>query len=431
MAALTLSDNRALREQRYAAIRAAQMIAGKPHPTSEERAHFDQLMREADAFKAEYELLESRDMYDLRNGGFDTFQRAGSIPREDPDHRAAFRSYLRLGTSEMPSEQRALLQREYRDMGTGGQGAYPGATSGFFVPAGFQHRIEEAMKYVGPMLNGGEGMPQIIDTDTGAPLPFPAADDTAQVGEQVGENQPVSSQDVNITQVMLGSFKYSSKLVKASLELMLDSAFDIETWLIGEFSRRLARILNAKLTNGVGTTEPYGIVTATVAGGNIVQAVGSSTNTGGNEGPNTIGSDDLTNLEHAVDPFYRSAGARYMLHDSTLKAIKKVKDKMGKPLWQESTRDGSPATINGFRYVINNDLDTLQTNPSSPVSVRRTVIFGDLSKYVVRRVRQMSLLRLNERFADQGQVGFLSFARFDGASTDIGHRALAVLENSY
>ena len=273
------------------------------------------------------------------------------------------------------------------------------------------------------------GFPRILDTSTGNILPYPQSDDTSNVGELIGENQQVTTQDLNLSSTNFGAYKFSSKLVKISLELMQDSAFDLEEFLIETFATRLGRILNTKLTTGAGTTEPLGILTAVTTGGNIVQAVGASSNDGVS-GANTIGSDDLTNLEHAVDPLYRM-NAKYMLHNSTLKALKKVKDKYGRPLWQESTRDGSPSTINGCEYCINNDLDHLQANVSSPPVVKKTVIFGALEKYIVRRVKQLSVLRLSERFADFGQVAFLGFARYNGASIDVGHRALALLENSY
>jgi HK97 family phage major capsid protein len=349
--------------------------------------------------------------------------------RESKEHREAFQSYLRLGGAEMRADQRALLA-EHRDMGTGGQGAFPGATAGFFVPVGFFNDVEDALKYYGPMLNGGEGMPFLLDTDTGQPLPYPAADDTLQVGEQLNENSAVTTQDVNLQMVMFGAWKYSTKLVKVSLELLQDSAFDVEAFLSTEFGRRLGRIVNTKVTIGTGSGEPMGIVPAIVGGGNVCQAVGSYANDGVGLG-NSIGSDDLVSLEHQVDPVYRLRG-RYMMNDSVLKRLKQIKDKFGRPLlWQEGTREGSPATVNGYPYCINNDMDQLQTVASSPVVTRRTMVFGDLSKHVIRRVKQLSVLRLSERFADFGQVAFIGFARYDANSLDIGHRAQAILENVF
>jgi len=419
----------------------ARSLARGGFPSFSDWKRFDGLVTEIADLNEEIEEIEGATMSKLEVRGkqygapplgpppHDSLGYSGSESQETKEFRAAFQSYLRLGGAEMRAEQRALLA-EHRDMGTGGMGAYPGATAGFFVPVGFVKEVEDALKYYGPMLDGGEGMPFLLDTDTGQPLPYPAADDTSQVGEQINENAPVTTQDVNLQMVMFGAWKYSTKLVKVSIELLQDSAFDIESFLATEFGRRLGRIVNTKTTIGVGTVEPFGIVPAIVAGGNIVTAVGCFSNDGVG-GANTIGSDDLTNLEHAVDPVYRPRG-RYMMNDATLKALKKVKDKFGRPLlWQEGTREGSPATVNGYPYLINNDMDELQTVPSSPTVTRRTMIFGDLSKHAIRRVKQLSVLRLSERFADFGQVAFLGFARYDSNSLDIGHRAQALLQNVF
>jgi len=428
---MQVAESRRLREERGELLRNARALASQGSLSHTEQREFDRLMDEAGQLNNRIAEIEGGSMntrgsmYEFR-GGQPSGGYTSAAREEKKEHRNAFQAYLRVGGAELSAEHRSLLA-EHRDMGTGGQGAYPGATTGFFVPVGFVQDVEDALKYYGPMLNGGPGMPTIMETDTGQPLPFPAADDTSQVGEQIGEGQQVTTADVTIEQVMFGAWKYSTKLVKVSLELLQDSAFDIEKFLVTEFGRRLGRIVNTLTTVGVGTTQPLGIVTAIVNGGNIVNAVGSISNDGSG-GLNTIGSDDFTNLEHAVDPVYRP-GARYMMHDSTLKAVKKVKDKYGRPLWMESTRDGSPATINGYEYAINNDMDQLQSQLSSPPVNRRTVIFGDLSKHVIRRVRQLSVLRLSERFADFGQVAFIGFGRYDSNSLDIGHRAQAILEN--
>jgi len=226
----------------------------------------------------------------------------------------------------------------------------------------------------------------------------------------VGEGQQVTTQDVSISQITFGAWKYSTKLVKVSIELMQDSAFDLEAYLIKKFATRTGRILNTKFTTGAGTTEPNGIVTAATSGGT---AVGASGNDGGSEtGGTTIGSDDLVTLEHSVDPLYRR-GARFMMHDATLAAIKKVKDKYGRMLWMPGLAAATPDTINGYPFLINNDMAQIAVN-------NKTVLFGDMSLYTIRRVKQMSVLRLEERFADYGQIAFIGFSRYDGNLLDAG-----------
>jgi HK97 family phage major capsid protein len=312
--------------------------------------------------------------------------------------------------------------REVRDMGSGGQGAYPGATTGFFVPVGFVDKVTEAMKYYGPMLQESD----TFDTATGQPLPFPTDNDTTVMGELIAENQQVSTQDVTLGQIMFGAYKFSSKLIKISIELLQDSAFDFDSYLTKKFAIRLGRIQNNLFTLGTGSNQPKGIVTAANAG---PLAIGSIANDGVGGG-NTIGSDDMTNLEHSIDPLYRP-GAKYMFHDLTLKALKKIKDKYGRPLWVPNVAVKEPDTINGYGYAINNDMAQLQTVASSPTVSVISVVFGPLKMYMIRRVKEMSVIRLEERFADFGQVAFLAFYRGDGNLLDAGTHPVAYLTNAY
>ena len=77
------------------------------------------------------------------------------------------------------------------------------------------------------------------------------------------------------------------------------------------------------------------------------------------------------------------------------------------PLWMPSFREGEPDRILGFRYVVNQDFPNL-------VASAKSMAFGDWSKYVVRMVQDFSLIRLNERYADELAVGFVAYARVDG-----------------
>lgn len=313
---------------------------------------------------------------------------------------------------------------EFRDMGIG-----VNTLGGYFVPRGFVYDVEEALKYYGPMLEVAE----IMDTATGQPLPYPTANDTTVAGEIVGEGQQVTEKDVNVGQVLFGAFKFSTRMTKVSLELLQDSAFDIQSFLKKLFAIRLGRILNTKFTVGAGTVEPLGIVTAVVANNGAANATpsygvgllaqGSSTNTGGSEtGGTSIGSKDIVNLEHTVDPLYRR-GAKYMMHDQTLRFCKGLLDKYGRPLWKASLAVGDPDTLNGYGYAINNDMAQIALNA-------QTVLFGPLNKYIIRRVKELGVITLNERYADYGQVAYIGFARYDGNLLDAGTHPINYLQQA-
>jgi len=423
-----LETNRELRARRGALMEEARKLMAPDKPSREDMQRVDRLLLDADRLRVQIDQLERRTGAPPR-AGFDDDRAVDS-----PEVRSAFRSYLRRGRAELTPDERSVLKwdsSEFRDMGTGGGNALQGTGGGYFVPIGFQSEVEQALKYYGPMLDGGIGMPRILDTATGQPLPWPTSNDSGITGELIGENQQVSDADVTLGNIVFGAFKISSKMVKVSLELLQDSAFDLEAYLKEQFAIRVGRTVNTYATVGTGSSQPQGIVTAAVAGGLSVAAAGASTNDGGAEtGGTSIGSDDLTNLEHKIDPLYRP-GARYMFHDTTLSLLKRVKDKYGRPLWTQSTRDSEPNTINGYQYVINNDMDQVPTQAGSPPATKNTVLFGALPKFVIRRVKALSVLRLAERFAEYGQVAFIGFYRFDSRLLDAGTHPIAYLTNTY
>lgn len=404
--------------------------------------------------KTKFDRLD-RESTELRQQIADAERRAGVPPQqslggdydgvetsEDKAHVRAFRQYLRVGVNQLSDENRktldahrAWLSTERRDttttMGGGGVSAYPGAAGtagGFLIPTGFQREIILAMKYAGPMVD--DAVVRVLPTDSGAPLPIPTVNDVDNIGELIGEGASANQADVAVGMGLLGSFKFSSKIVKCSLELLNDSAFDLDQWLTDLFAIRFGRVLNSYFTTGSGTSEPHGIVTDAVAAGNLVTAQGSYSSDGIG-GANTIGVDDLINLQHAVDPLYRrDPSCRYMFSDGTLRSIKSLKDKFGRSLWLPAVSGSAPETILGFPYSVNPWMDSLQTSLSSPATTKNTVLFGPTNYFIYRRVKDMAVLRLSERYAEFGVVGFLAWMRGDGALiTATGSKPIAVLQN--
>lgn len=336
----------------------------------------------------------------------------------------AFRNYIRsgfngrkFGLPELSEEDERLLRYdtgiEKRDMGISSPTA--SIPTSVFVPQGFVYDVEAALKYYGPMTT----VSKVLSTATGQPLPYPTANDTAQAASIIGEGQQVSEQDVTIGNILLGAWKYSSGLVKVSLELLQDSAFDIDAFLKEQFGIRFGRGLNTAFTNGLGSgsSQPMGFMTAATAG---PTAVGSSANTGGSEtGGVSIGTKDIVNLVQSVDPWYRP-GSIFQMHDQTRAFLEGLLDKFGRPVFVTNPQTGRMESLFGYPIYINNDMATIAVNA-------KTVAFGQFQKYLVRKVKDMSIVRLVERFADYGQVAFIGFARYDGNLIDAGTHPIKYL----
>lgn len=316
----------------------------------------------------------------------------------------AFEAWMRFGFDGLNPEQRAIMSRRRSFISASelpeeirAQGVGTGGAGGFTVPQGFSNELEKKLKAFGGMRQAA----RLFPTPQGNDIPWPVVDDTANVGELLAENVAAAAQDVTFTQVILKAYKYSSKIVLVSMELLQDSFFDIGDILAGLLAERIGRITNTHFTTGTGSGQPEGVVTSAPQG--RVGTTGQTT---------TVIYDDLVELEHSIDPLYRP-GSQWMMADSSLKVIKKLKDTQNRPLWlagiNSSIQPGTPSfdSILGYPYSINQDVPVMAANAKS-------ILFGNFSRYIVRDVREFTLLRLQERYAEFGQVGFLAFTRSDG-----------------
>jgi HK97 family phage major capsid protein len=335
----------------------------------------------------------------------------GTRSKSEPQlasYELAFNAYLRGGRDALDATQMRVLQKGYVTPGSDGEAralSTTGTAGGYTIPAGFQRDLVKTMKAYGAVMR----VARVISTDSGASLPYPAVNDTGNVGAILAENVQISEQDVAFTQKTLGAFMYTSKLVRVSFQLMQDSAFDIEAELRELLGERIGRILNTHFTTGAGTTEPQGLVTGGTSGVTAASAT-------------AVTSDEIISLAHSVDHAYRSSGrARFMMSDTALASIRKLKATTNEYLWQPSMQAGVPDTLFGYPVEVNQDMPAMTTG-------LKPIAFGDFfAGYIVREVRGIQVLRLDERYADYLQVGFFGFARYDGQTRDAGAYRLLTL----
>jgi len=210
----------------------------------------------------------------------------------------------------------------------------------------------------------------------------------------IDEEGAYTESDETFGQVQLDAHKVGT-IIKVSEELLNDSAFDLEGYIASEFTRRIGDKEEEAFLVGNGTGKPTGILNATGGG-----QVGVTT-----AGPTSITADELIDLFYSLKAPYRK-NAVWILNDSTVKAIRKLKDSTGNYLLQPALKDGEVSTILGRPYF---------TSAYAPeiAAGAKTIIFGDLSYYWIGDRQGISFKRLNELFAGNGQVGFLASKRLD------------------
>lgn len=373
--------------------------------TAEERTNWDAANERLDVVSGDIDRLErsakleSADYFRGNPGGatgeVETPEKVEE--QRSRDYERAFGSYLRHGMERLDTEQRQLLLANQASPEQRFQGVGTTTTGGFLVPPGYRQVLSETMKAYGGLINHAN----VITTSTGNPLQWPANDDTGNVGSILAEGSQVTELAVALASRTLGAYTYTSRLVLVSLQLLQDSAFDLDTWLPKKLGQRLGRGIAAHLIAGTGTGQPTGITTNVVTG-----------KTGATGQTLTVIYDDLVDLEHSLDPAYRGPNCRYLMNDATLKVVRKLKDMQGRPLWVPVPAPGFTAQINGWPYTIDQGMPVPGANAKS-------ILFGDFNLgFIVRQVLDVQMVRLTERFADFLQVGFFGFQRLDAAPDD-------------
>ena len=185
-------------------------------------------------------------------------------------------------------------------------------------------------------------------------------------------------------------------MINVSEELLNDSVFDLESYIAREFARRIGTKEEEAFFTGDGTGKPLGILAASGGAETGVTAASAT----------AVTADELMDLFYSLKSPYRK-NAVWILNDSTIKAIRKLKDNNGQYLWQPSLVAGTPDTILG------RPVKTSAYMPAIAAGAK-TIAFGDFSYYWIADRQGRSFKRLNELYAANGQVGFLGAQRVDG-----------------
>jgi len=384
--------------------------------SAEEREKFNKLHDDADALLVEVQDEErqetrEKELAEIRGAAEDATGNRGVS--NDPTENArleneTFTAWMRGGLEALTEEQRTMAASRLVDAPEGRAAQTVTTTAGgFLIAPEFQAELETALLAFGGVRN----VARIVATSTGAQMEWPTVDDTAQTGELLGINVAVNEQAIAYGQVVFNAFKYSSKAVKVPVELAQDSAFDINGHVNSILAERLGRITNAHLTTGTGAGQPNGVVTAATDSTRDLDISELATGS-----INAFG--DIRLIEHSIDPAYR-AGASWMMHDTLLRDLKGVVDGNNRPIFRNASEvPGGIDSIMGYPITIN------QQMADSGTATNKALLFGDFSKYIVRVVRPMVMLRLVERFADNHQIGFFAFERLDGDLIDAGTNPL-------
>ncbi len=260
---------------------------------------------------------------------------------------------------------------------------------GYLVPDEFERTLVQALEEE----NIFRKLAKIIQTSSGdRKIPVVTTHGSAS---WLDEEELYPESDEVFGQTSIGAYKLGT-FIKVSDELLNDSVFDLQSYISTEFARRIGSKEEESFFVGDGSGKPTGIFAA-VGGAQLGVTAASVT---------AITVDEVLDLFYSLKSPYRKK-AVFVMNDSTVKAIRKLKDGQGQYLWQPSLTAGTPDTI------LNRPVYTSSYVPAIEAGAK-TIAFGDFGYYWIADRQGRSFKRLNELFATTGQVGFMATQRVDG-----------------
>lgn len=310
--------------------------------------------------------------------------------RDEETIERAFDIYLRTG-QEMPE----MAQLRAQSVGTTTAG-------GFLVPETFRQKLTDRLVAFGGFAPNAES----ITTSTGAKMPWPTVDDTANQGVIAAEGTAPASggADLVFGEKDLDAYTYTAPgagqlPLRVSVELLQDAAFNVQELVQRKLGQRIARLQAAHWIRGTGTGQPDGITTSTgpeheFTGAAITYAA-------------------LVDAKHKLDPDYRQ-GAKWYFNDTTLAAIEKLVDTQGRPLLMNLAESGI-ANDGGLQLLGHPVVIDQAFLDYTDASENAWGAFTDAQEsYVIRNVRDLQLIVNPYSRANERQVEYTLWGRADG-----------------
>jgi HK97 family phage major capsid protein len=397
-----------MREKRTKLLKDAQDLLLPNEVTAEQRGSAAKILQDVEAIEADIAMREKVEAKLKEERDFGRPPRSVSgAEGEDAEKKSeerylrAFSKYVRGGIHRLSDEERSALY-EKRDVLTTNTG------DAFLIPQQFNPTLIEAQKYIGGAVNL---VNRKVTNNNGAPMRFSLANDTANVFTLMTEGTSLTDTDPSFTG-FLSATDTVGTLVKASVQELDDSFFDLEAWIKKAFGVRYARGLDQVVVNGNGSNVASLATTATL-GATAAAAAGPVY-------------DDFTACYGAVNPSYLP-NAKWLMNQATRAFLLGQKDNYGRPLWNVSPNNGTLDHILSLPVVITPNLPNAMN--VSTTATATGVLLGDFEAgYTLRTDGPIHVIRLNERFMDALEVGFIAWSRIGGVSTDAGtHPVLSLV----
>lgn len=363
-------------------------------------ADYDRIMAELETEQAIEKREKENLLLDFHNRPAQTSSTGVPAENRESSYEKAFYSYLIRGKNGVSQEEMSLLQTR----GTSTQITTSDSLGGYLVPTQFSGQLERVMKYYSVM---ADYCTVLDDTSVGGgTLEWPTVDDTASTGNiNTAANQAAQRtvSDLTFGQVLFNDWLIDSNIIKISRSLLQDERVNLLTQHLSQLlGERIGRKANSVWTTGTGTNQPYGLTTT------VTNSAGTAANA------TSLTADDLIKAQAAIDyAYWNGPKTGWMMHQNIRAYLRTIdfSTDTSHIFIPGNLATGEPERLLGWPIFINNDL-TGTTN-FAPVSATKHIYLGDFSKFIIRKIRDVSIERNDMIYWEYLSVGFMGWMRTD------------------
>ena len=303
--------------------------------------------KNAEEMKERMDVLESEL---ARSGGAGE----GKNYRESEEFKA-LETFVKDGGYAITPEQKAVLRTDSDVQG------------GFLVMTEMDNQITKKITEISPIRSIAR-----VRTIGSKSLSVPVRD-TIPTAEYEGEAETSTEDTSTYLNETLTAFR-QTVTIPITMDMLMDSAFDMESEIMQDGGESFAQGEGKGFVVGTGFKQPEGFtVDSRVVANARTSAVSA-----------TIGFDDMMNLTGDLKTGYNPV---YVLNRRTLAFLRTLKGGDGHPLWQPGMNGVVMNTINGFPYLIAEDMPDIASNSIS-------VAFGDFARgYTIVDRTGMAVIR--------------------------------------
>lgn len=291
------------------------------------------------------------------------------------EYKASFDMFLKGAN---PADYRAAMT-----IGTDSDG-------GYLVPEVYQAAIIARLNTIGVT----RSISTVISTASTTNIPV---EGEAPTFTWIDEAGAYGTTNPTLAGAQLNAWKLGG-IIKVSEELLQDANLGFDGYMAGQIAVGIDKAERAAFATGDGTKKPTGYAYSATVGASSTTASATA-----------VTADEIIDIFYDLKAEYR-ASATWRMTDKTEKAVRKLKNTDGDYIFAAALEAGSRNTLLGRPIVIDNSMDEIGAG-------KKFIVIGDFANYQIADRGDIVVQRLNERYAEEGMVGFKVSKRVDAKIT--------------